>query len=117
MPTTPPRKPLLRTKLGEALRRHRHEQDRTLAEVAGEARVSMPYLSEIERGQKEVSSEILAAVCDALRLDLADLLDEIGRELVRAEQTAQASVIRLDVIRASRSQRSSGPGDVMCLAA
>jgi transcriptional regulator with XRE-family HTH domain len=64
------------------LRRHRLEQGRTLAQVARDACVSMPYLSEVERGRKEVSSEVLAAVCDALRIDLADLLAEVGRDLL-----------------------------------
>jgi transcriptional regulator with XRE-family HTH domain len=73
--------PLLRTLLGEVLRQARHSQRRTLADVAGAARVSMPYLSELERGRKEASSEVLAAVCDALRIELSDVLAEVGREL------------------------------------
>ncbi|GAB3835707.1 hypothetical protein GCM10027610_034170 [Dactylosporangium cerinum] len=75
-------RPLLRTLVGDVLRRHRLEQGRTLAEVARDACVSMPYLSEVERGRKEASSEVLAAVCDALRIDLADLLAEVGRDLL-----------------------------------
>ena len=67
-------RPLLRTMLGDVLRRTRLEQGRTLADVARAARVSMPYLSEVERGRKEASSEVLAAICDALRLELAELL-------------------------------------------
>jgi transcriptional regulator with XRE-family HTH domain len=73
--------PLLRHLLGATLRRARHEQRRTLADVARAARVSMPYLSELERGRKEASSEVLAAVCGALHVELSDLLAEIGREL------------------------------------
>jgi transcriptional regulator with XRE-family HTH domain len=73
--------PLLRHLLGATLRRARHQQRRTLADVARAARVSMPYLSELERGRKEASSEVLAAVCDALHVELSDLLAEIGREL------------------------------------
>jgi transcriptional regulator with XRE-family HTH domain len=72
---------LLRRLIGSALRRSRLRQGRTLREVAHTARVSMPYLSEVERGRKEVSSEILAAVCLALGLQLGDLLDEIRGEL------------------------------------
>ena len=75
----PPR-PLLRTTLGQILRRARREL-RTLADVAGAARVSMPYLSELERGRKEASSEVLAAVCEALRIELSDLLAQAGRNL------------------------------------
>ena len=77
----PPAQPLLRTTLGHLLRRARREQNRTLADVARAARVSLPYLSELERGRKEASSEILAAVCGALRLELSDLLAEAGRSL------------------------------------
>lgn len=73
--------PLLRHLLGAVLRRARHHQRRTLADVAEAARVSMPYLSELERGRKEASSEVLAAVCDALHIELSDVLAEIGREL------------------------------------
>src|SRR5687767_7546860 len=71
------RRPLLRTMIGEVLCRTRTEQGRTLADVARAARVSLPYLSELERGRKEASSEVLAAVCDALRVDLADVLAEV----------------------------------------
>jgi transcriptional regulator with XRE-family HTH domain len=73
--------PLLRTLLGDVLRRARHGQRRTLADVARAARVSMPYLSELERGRKEASSEVLAAVCAALRVELSDVLAEVGQEL------------------------------------
>jgi transcriptional regulator with XRE-family HTH domain len=72
---------LLRRLIGSALRRARLRQGRTLREVAHTARVSMPYLSEVERGRKEVSSEILAAICLALGLQLGDLLDEIRADL------------------------------------
>ena len=82
-------RPLLRTMLGDVLRRTRLEQGRTLADVARAARVSMPYLSEVERGRKEVSSEILAAICDALRIDLADLLAEVGSDLAGAARRAR----------------------------
>ena len=73
--------PLLRHLLGEVLRRARHGQRRTLADVARAAQVSLPYLSELERGRKEASSEVLAAVCDALRIELSDVLAEVGRQL------------------------------------
>jgi transcriptional regulator with XRE-family HTH domain len=76
-------RPLLRTLVGDVLRRHRLAQRRTLADVARAARVSVQYLSEVERGRKEPSSEILAAVCDALRIDLSHLLAEMGRDLTQ----------------------------------
>ena len=116
-------RPLLRTTIGEVLRRTRRAQGRTLADVSRAARVSVPYLSELERGRKEASSEVLAAICDALRIDLSELLAVVGRELA-GERTA--TIIRLDSVRggavanpvARLAQRPSrGGGDVVCLAA
>ena len=72
---------LLRTQLGTTLRGHRLRQRRTLRDVSGAARVSLGYLSEVERGQKEASSELLASICDALDVELADLLAEVSLEL------------------------------------
>lgn len=72
---------LLRHAIGAVLRRIRLQQGRTLREVAGTARVSVPYLSEVERGRKEASSEILAAVCRALDVSLRALLDQASAEL------------------------------------
>jgi transcriptional regulator with XRE-family HTH domain len=69
---------LLRTQLGNTLRGHRLRQRRTLRDVSGAARVSLGYLSEVERGQKEASSELLASICDALDVELADLLAEVS---------------------------------------
>jgi transcriptional regulator with XRE-family HTH domain len=65
---------LLREAIGDRLRHARTNQQRTLREVSRAARVSLGYLSEVERGRKEASSELLAAICDALELPLADLL-------------------------------------------
>jgi len=111
---------LLRTLVGEALRRERLAQHRTLADVARDARVSLPYLSEVERGRKEASSEVLAAVCAALRMDLSDLLTELGRELARDS----APVIRLDTARRDMARRrheiappAPRSGDAVLLAA
>ncbi len=111
-------RPLLRTMLGEVLRRTRLEQDRTLADVASAARVSMPYLSEVERGRKEASSEILAAICDALDLDLSDLLAEVGSDLAGAHLSS-SRVIRLGAITSRQAPDRAGGagGDVMCLLA
>ncbi|MDP9791810.1 transcriptional regulator with XRE-family HTH domain [Catenuloplanes nepalensis] len=77
--------PLLRRIIGSVLRRLRLAQGRTLQDVARDADVSLPYLSEIERGRKEASSEILAAICRALGIGLGDLLDEARRELARTD--------------------------------
>ena len=102
-------KPLLRTTLGQILRRARREQGRTLADVARAARVSMPYLSELERGRKEASSEVLAAVCDALRIELSDLLAEAGRHF--ADERARRALIEE---RARRRKERAGelPPDI-----
>ena len=80
---------LLRTQLGNTLRGHRLRQRRTLRDVSGAARVSLGYLSEIERGQKEASSELLASICDALDVELADLLAEVSLELRLADPARQ----------------------------
>jgi transcriptional regulator with XRE-family HTH domain len=108
-------RPLLRTLIGDVLRRNRLEQCRTLADVARDARVSVPYLSEVERGRKEASSEVLAAVCDALRIELSDLLAEVGRDLVRET----ATVVRRGATRRHRdaAPRTRGSGDAVLLAA
>jgi transcriptional regulator with XRE-family HTH domain len=74
---------LLRSAIGTVLRRLRHQQGRTLQDVADAAGVSLPYLSEIERGRKEASSEILAGICRALGLALPDLLEQVRAELLR----------------------------------
>ncbi|NLU80738.1 helix-turn-helix transcriptional regulator [Micromonospora sp. HNM0581] len=77
---------LLRRVIGAVLRRERQRQRRTLREVAHAAGVSVPYLSEVERGRKEASSEVLAAICRALGLHLSDLLEEVRDELRRVER-------------------------------
>src|SRR4051794_31250263 len=76
-------RPLLRMLLGDILRRNRLHQGRTLADVARAAQVSLPYLSEVERGRKEASSEVVAAVCAALRIELSDVLTEAGHLLAQ----------------------------------
>ena len=73
--------PPLRDVIGEVLRDERLDQQRTLAEVARQAAVSLPYLSEVERGRKDVSSDLLAAICDALDLPLADVLERSSERL------------------------------------
>ncbi|MDH6281873.1 helix-turn-helix domain-containing protein [Prescottella agglutinans] len=72
---------LLREAIGDSLRRTRVSQSRTLREVSNSARVSLGYLSEIERGRKEASSELLAAICDALEVPLSDVLVDVSESL------------------------------------
>lgn len=72
--------PGLRTVIGDVLREERQRQERTLADVAAGAAVSLPYLSEVERGRKEISSDLLGSVCDALDLTLVEVLERcVGR--------------------------------------
>jgi len=76
---------LLRRVIGDALRARRQGQHRTLREVSTAANVSLGYLSEIERGQKEASSELLAAICVALGARLSEVLGEVSGTLALAE--------------------------------
>ena len=72
--------------LGDVLRRHRLGQSRTLRDVSAAAGVSLGYLSEVERGRKEASSELLAAICGALEVSLAEVLREVSDDLAREER-------------------------------
>ena len=72
---------LLREVIGDVLRRARTEQGRTLREVSDSARVSLGYLSEVERGRKEASSELLSAICGALDVPLSRVLSDAGDEM------------------------------------
>jgi XRE family transcriptional regulator, stress-response regulator len=76
---------LLRHLLGDALRRLRLRQGRTLREVSAAARVSLGYLSEVERGQKEASSELLSSICSALNTPLSQVLREVSDNFALAE--------------------------------
>jgi transcriptional regulator with XRE-family HTH domain len=97
VPALPPvKEPLWRDVVGDVLRRERREQERTLKDVADTARISLPYLSEVERGRKEASSEVLAAAARALGLSLAELLDRV-----------QAEVVRLTAVRTPRVARAA----------
>lgn len=89
-PAPAAREPLWRHVVGDVLRRERLAQERTLKDVAEAARISMPYLSELERGRKEASSEVLAAAAQALGLGLADLLARGHGELARQARAASA---------------------------
>ena len=109
---------LMRHAIGAALRRIRQDSGLTLREVARVAAVSMPYLSEVERGRKEPSSEVIAGICAALGLTLVDLLDE-----ARVELFAGAPVVDLTVRRGAppeheldaavvRGRMRGGPADL-----
>ncbi|GAA2355595.1 hypothetical protein Cme02nite_48270 [Catellatospora methionotrophica] len=114
----PARRVLLRTALGEALRRLRLDQGRTLAEVALVARISMPYLSEVERGLKEISSEVLAALCAALGIELADLLVAVAFHISSADGVVTVvPVRRTPVGRYDVASPTRRAGDAYALAA
>jgi transcriptional regulator with XRE-family HTH domain len=81
---------LLREVIGDVLRRARVEQGRTLREVSDSARVSLGYLSEVERGRKEASSELLSAICGALDVPMSRVLSEAGDDLAIEESHAVA---------------------------
>ncbi len=83
---------LLRTHIGSALRQARISQGRTLRDVAKGARVSLGYLSEVERGQKEASSELLNSICQALDLSLLTVISDVTIGL-RATEAPSLSVV------------------------
>lgn len=113
---------LFRRLLGEVLRSQRIRQGRTLRDVSAAARVSLGYVSEIERGQKEASSELLASLCAALDVPLSAILSEVG-DAVALEEAALA--VRLEDVtlgaRQAPPRRLGGngplPGDVVASAA
>jgi transcriptional regulator with XRE-family HTH domain len=76
---------LLRRVIGDTLRAQRLAQHRTLREVSTVAKVSLGYLSEVERGQKEASSELLSSICDALGVQLSEMLRDVSDTLALAE--------------------------------
>jgi transcriptional regulator with XRE-family HTH domain len=78
---------IFRRLLGEVLRRQRMRQGRTLRQLSAAARVSLGYISEIERGQKEASSELLASICAALDVPLSEILSEVS-DAVALEEAA-----------------------------
>jgi transcriptional regulator with XRE-family HTH domain len=83
---------LLRQLLGDVLRRLRIRQGRTLREVSASARVSLGYLSEVERGRKEASSELLAAICAALDTPLSQVFREVSDNFALAELQSDAAL-------------------------
>jgi transcriptional regulator with XRE-family HTH domain len=82
---------LVREVVGDVLRLVRTSQGRTLREVSDSARVSLGYLSEVERGRKEPSSELLNAICDALKVPLSEVLIGAGERMAREESAAPSA--------------------------
>ncbi|MEU5347885.1 MULTISPECIES: helix-turn-helix transcriptional regulator [unclassified Streptomyces] len=113
-----PKEPLWRDVVGDVLRRERLAQERTLKDVADAARISMPYLSELERGRKEASSEVLAAAAHALGLGLADLLALAHGRLARPAQPLRSRPLTSQPLRSGsrtaprRTEARSRLGDI-----
>lgn len=102
---------LLRHLLGDALRRLRLRQGRTLREVSAAARVSLGYLSEVERGQKEASSELLGSICSALGTPLSQVLREVSDNFALAELQSEPvlTAVREPVVTPSAAPEETGP--------
>jgi transcriptional regulator with XRE-family HTH domain len=126
---------LFRRLLGEVLRAHRVEQGRTLRQLSAAARVSLGYMSEIERGRKEASSELLAAICSALDVPLSEVLLGVA-DAVALEEAAMGlrlskdleptldsalepglKAVDLGSVRIEGTQQVPGSGDVVASAA
>jgi transcriptional regulator with XRE-family HTH domain len=109
---------LLRQQIGDALRRRRQDQGRTLRQVSQDARVSLGYLSEVERGQKEASSELLASICDALELRVSDLLIDITVQVQREEHRGAALATTMTPVPGGGlPPKPAGPGPVKAVVA
>ena len=89
---------MLREVIGDVLRRARTSQGRTLREVSHSARVSLGYLSEVERGRKEASSELLSAICTALDVPLSRVLTDAATDLVCHEELAGLAQVATPVV-------------------
>ncbi len=84
---------LLRRELGDVLRAHRQVQGRTLRDVSARASVSLGYLSEVERGEKEASSELLASICSALEVPLSAILAMVCHRVAKSEAVSAPVVL------------------------
>lgn len=107
---------LFRRLLGEVLRARRLEQGRTLRQLCADARVSLGYMSEIERGQKEASSELLGSICAALDVPLSEILSEVS-DAVALEEAAVALRLRPVELRPVPARSRQPDGGVVASAA
>lgn len=101
MNTPPPRPALLRSELGDVLRSLRTLQGRTLREVSSQAQVSLGYLSEVERGQKEASSELLESICSALGVPLWFILREVADRMMSVDTSTVPDTIPDELLSGS----------------
>ena len=104
---------LLRIEIGDALRTARRRQGRTLREVSSDARVSLGYLSEIERGQKEASSELLASICGALDMPVSILLRDVSDRFALDEGVAIPDTVPVELSRRVLSEDTLADGRAM----
>ena len=104
---------LFRRLLGDVLRDLRMQRGMTLREVSAEARVSLGYISEIERGQKEASSELLASLCSALDVPLSDVL----RDVSHAVAVEEAALAPIPITASAKVAARRGTGGVVASAA
>lgn len=100
---------VLRQVIGETLRAIRLRRRQTLREVSGKARVSLGYLSEVERGHKEPSSELLASICGALDLEMSELMREVTDTLYREEKLARQGAAMVGVAPLRGPRPGAGP--------
>jgi transcriptional regulator with XRE-family HTH domain len=100
---------LVRTVMGEQLRRRRQAKQWTLRQVSKRAQVSLGYLSEVERGHKEPSSELLASICEALDVRLSTVLYEAGEDMRRAELVSAGPARLIEVPLAALSMSNVVP--------
>ena len=98
---------MLRNEVGGVLRDFRQQQGRTLRQVSNDARVSLGYLSEVERGQKEASSEMISAICNALNTPLSAVLREVTDRVTKAEKVSVPDTIPADFYRGILSRSTS----------
>lgn len=90
--------PLMRESLGAVLRAERMRRGLTLRELSAQARISLGYISELERGQKEASSELLAALCDALDVRLSEVLHNVSLDLASFETASSVGSSSPEVV-------------------
>jgi XRE family transcriptional regulator, stress-response regulator len=100
---------LLREAIGDRLRHARTNQRRTLRDISRAAKVSLGYLSEVERGQKEASSELLASICEALDLPLGELLHHVATDISALDQVDVAEVPADPERKEEREERRTEP--------
>lgn len=109
---------LLRRELGDVLRERRQGQGRTLREVSSQASCSLGYLSEVERGEKEASSELLASICKALDVPLSEMLSDVADRVNLAEAAErQMSAVLADGLAQPLRRRQAPPRGTVVSAA